>query len=168
MPLPPALSRVLRIALLIIVGTALGVPVPAGAQPRKPIKIGFLAPLTGGAAQIGRDTVNGFEMYLEEVGHQTAGLAGKLPVIGGAVIVDESILPSFGDEALGYVTPLMHSAALETPANRKFVADYRKKYGKVPSCFAETCYTSARWISEAARQVGGNVYNRDYPPCKAC
>jgi len=34
-------------------------------------------------------------------------------VIGGAVIVDESVLPTFGDEALGMVTPLMYSAALE-------------------------------------------------------
>ncbi|HEY4908227.1 MAG TPA: ABC transporter substrate-binding protein, partial [Methylomirabilota bacterium] len=45
---------------------------PAAAQ-KKPIKIGFLAPLTGGAAQIGRDMVNGFEMYLEETGQQIAG-----------------------------------------------------------------------------------------------
>jgi branched-chain amino acid transport system substrate-binding protein len=37
------------------------------------------------------------------------------------------------------------------------VADYRKKYGKVPSYFSETCYTSARWINEAAKLVGGNV-----------
>jgi branched-chain amino acid transport system substrate-binding protein len=37
------------------------------------MKIGFLAPLTGGAAQIGRDMVNGFEMYLDEAGGQIAG-----------------------------------------------------------------------------------------------
>ena len=73
-------------------------------------------------------------------------------MIGGAVIADESILPTFGDEALGMVTPLMYSAALDTPANRQFVADYRKKYGKVPSYFSETCYTSARWINEAAKR----------------
>ena len=55
----------------------------------------------------------------------------------------------------------MYSAALDTPANRKFVADYRKKYGKVPSYFSETCYTSARWINEAAKLVGGNVEERE-------
>src|SRR5216683_4528140 len=93
--------------------------------------------------------------------YRDAGLYGKLPVIGGAVIVDESILPNFGDETLGYVTPLMFSAAIDTPANRKFVADYRKKYGKVPSYFAETCYTSARWINEAAKLVGGNMEERE-------
>src|SRR5947208_12441718 len=60
---------VLVLALLAISVTVLA---PVEAQ-KKPIKIGFLAPLTGGAAQIGRDMVNGFEMYLEETGHQIAG-----------------------------------------------------------------------------------------------
>ena len=46
---------------------------PAAAQAKKPIKIGFLAPLTGGAAQIGRDMENGFTMYMEEAGNQMAG-----------------------------------------------------------------------------------------------
>ena len=87
--------------------------------------------------------------------YQDAGLKGRIPVIGGAVIADESVLPTFGDEALGMVTPLMYSAALDTPANRRFVAEYRKKYGKVPSYFSETCYTSARWIGEAAKAAGG-------------
>ena len=93
--------------------------------------------------------------------YQDAGLRGRLPVIGGAVIVDESILPSFGDEALGVVTPLMYSAALDTPVNKRFVAEYRKRYGKIPSYFSETCYTSGRWINEAARVVGGNVEDRE-------
>jgi branched-chain amino acid transport system substrate-binding protein len=93
--------------------------------------------------------------------YQDAGLRGRLPVIGGAVIVDESILPSFGEEALGIVTPLMYSAALDTPVNKRFVAEYRKRYGKIPSYFSETCYTSGRWINEAARAVGGNVEDRE-------
>jgi branched-chain amino acid transport system substrate-binding protein len=39
--------------------------------------------------------------------YQEAGLKARLPVIGGGVIVDESFLPQFGDEALGIITPLM-------------------------------------------------------------
>ncbi len=92
--------------------------------------------------------------------YQDAGLKAKLPVIGGAVIVDEAILPTFGDEALGIVTPLQYSAALDTPANKRFVAEYRKRFGKVPSYFSETCYTSGRWINEAAKVVGGRVEDR--------
>ena len=40
------------------------------------------------------------------------------------------------------------------------VAEYRKRFGKVPSYYSETCYTSGRWINEAAKQVGGKVEER--------
>jgi branched-chain amino acid transport system substrate-binding protein len=92
--------------------------------------------------------------------YQDAGLKAKLPVIGGAVIMDEAILPTFGDEALGIITPLQYSAAIDTPANKRFVAEYRKRFGKVPSYFSETCYTSGRWINEAAKLVGGKVEDK--------
>jgi branched-chain amino acid transport system substrate-binding protein len=92
--------------------------------------------------------------------YQDAGLK-RIPLIGGGTTFDEFVLPSLGDEALGGISPLIYSAALDTPVNKKFVAEYRKKYGKVPSYFSETCYTSTRWINEAARAIGGDVENRE-------
>jgi branched-chain amino acid transport system substrate-binding protein len=93
--------------------------------------------------------------------YQDAGLKGKFPLIGGGTTFDEFVLPSLGDEAIGGMTPLQYSAALDTPVNKKFVAEYRKKYGKVPSYFSETSYTSTRWIAEAVKVVGGDVENRE-------
>jgi branched-chain amino acid transport system substrate-binding protein len=93
--------------------------------------------------------------------YQDAGLKAKLPLIGGGTTFDEFVLPSLGDEALGGITPLIYSAALDTPVNKRFVAEYRKKYGKVPSYFSETCYTSTRWIADAAKAIGGDVENRE-------
>jgi branched-chain amino acid transport system substrate-binding protein len=66
-----------------------------------------------------------------------------------------------GDEAIGTVTPLIYSAALDTPGNRKFVKDYRAKFGKVPSYFSESNYTSARWIHDAVKALNGNVEDRE-------
>ena len=93
--------------------------------------------------------------------YQDAGLKAKLPLIGGGTTFDEFVLPSLGDEAIGGMTPLQYSAALDTPINKRFVAEYRKKYGKVPSYFSETTYTSTRWIAEAVKAVGGDVENRE-------
>jgi len=93
--------------------------------------------------------------------YQDAGLKAKLPLIGGGTTFDEFVLPSLGDEAIGGMTPLQYSAALDTPINKRFVAEYRKKYGKVPSYFSETSYTSTRWIADAAKAVGGDVENRE-------
>jgi branched-chain amino acid transport system substrate-binding protein len=93
--------------------------------------------------------------------YQDAGLKGKIPLLAGGPAVDESLLPSMGDEALGIVSPLIYSGALDTPANRKFVKEYRAKFGKVPSYFSETNYTSGRWIHEAVKAVNGNVEDRE-------
>ena len=103
----------------------------------------------------GASTIQFFKQY------QDAGLTGKIPLIGGGPAVDEALLPQMGDEAIGIITPLIYSAALDTPANRKFVKDYRAKFGKVPSYFSETNYTSGRWIAEAVKAVGGKVEDRE-------
>jgi len=93
--------------------------------------------------------------------YQDAGLKAKIPLLGGGPAFDESFLPSMGDEALGALSPLIYSGALDTPANRRFVAEYRKRFNKVPSYFSETNYTTGRWINEAVKALGGNVEDRE-------
>jgi branched-chain amino acid transport system substrate-binding protein len=93
--------------------------------------------------------------------YQDAGLKARLPLIGGGTTFDEFVLPSLGDEAIGGITPLIYSAALETPENMRFVKEYRAKFTKVPSYYSETCYTAGRWIHEAARTIDGNVEDRE-------
>jgi branched-chain amino acid transport system substrate-binding protein len=103
----------------------------------------------------GASTLQFFKQY------QEAGLKGRIALIAGGPAVDEAFLPSMGDEVLGVVSPLIYSGALDTPANRRFVKEYRARFGKVPSYFAETNYTSGRWIHEAVKSLGGNVEDRD-------
>jgi branched-chain amino acid transport system substrate-binding protein len=76
-------------------------------------------------------------------------------VIGGGTSSDEFILPAMGDEAIGGVSPLQYSAALDTPKNAEFVKAYRAKYNKVPSYFSESNYTTAQWIDETIKKTGG-------------
>ena len=93
--------------------------------------------------------------------YQDAGLKAKLPLIGGSTTFDEFVLPSLGDEALGGISALQYSAALDTPQNKKFVKDFRAKYTKMPSYYSESCYTTGRWIDQAAKAIGGDVENRE-------
>ena len=65
-----------------------------------------------------------------------------------------------GDEAIGVITALHYSAAIDNSANKKFVKAYRKRAEKVPSYFSEACYTGARWIVEAIKAVNGDVENK--------
>jgi branched-chain amino acid transport system substrate-binding protein len=93
--------------------------------------------------------------------YEDAGLKGRLPLIAGAVTFDESALPRMGDEALGGISPLMYSAALDTPAMKAWTQKYKAKYGKIPSYYSETCYTTGRWLDAAVKAVGGKVEDRE-------
>jgi branched-chain amino acid transport system substrate-binding protein len=93
--------------------------------------------------------------------YQDAGLKTRLPLMGGGTTFDEFVLPSLGDEAIGAITPLIYSAAIDTPVNKRFVKEFRTKYGKVPGYYAEASYTAARWIAEGAKAAGGSVEDKD-------
>jgi len=79
----------------------------------------------------------------------------KKPILGGGTSYDEFALPFMGDEVIGDVSALQYSAALETPKNEAFVKSYRSKYGKVPSYFSESNYTTAQLIDEVIKKAGG-------------
>ncbi len=79
----------------------------------------------------------------------------KKPVIGGGTSYDEFVLPSMGEEVLGHVSALQYSAAIDTPKNQAFVKAYREKYGKVPSYYSESNYTSAQMIDEVMKRHKG-------------
>ncbi|MFZ0846121.1 MAG: ABC transporter substrate-binding protein, partial [Pseudolabrys sp.] len=79
----------------------------------------------------------------------------KKPIIGGGTSYDEFALPFMGDEVIGDVSSLQYSAALTTPRNEDFVKKYRAKYGKVPSYFSESNYTTAELIDDTIKKSGG-------------
>jgi len=58
---------------LVLVGIISSTPLPSWAQAKGPIKIGYITPLTGPMVSNGRDTLAGFQLYLEEIGYQVAG-----------------------------------------------------------------------------------------------
>jgi branched-chain amino acid transport system substrate-binding protein len=86
---------------------------------------------------------------------QLAAAGIKKPVLGGGTSYDEFVLPSMGDEVLGHVSALQYSAALDTPKNAAFVKKYREKYGKVPSYYSESNYTTAQMIHEVMKKTQG-------------
>jgi branched-chain amino acid transport system substrate-binding protein len=86
---------------------------------------------------------------------QLAAAGIKKPLIGGGTSYDEFVLPAMGDEVLGHVSALQYSAALDTPKNQAFVKKYREKYGKVPSYYSESNYTTAQMIHEVMKRTKG-------------
>ena len=86
---------------------------------------------------------------------QMRGAGFKKPILGGGTSYDEFVLPFMGDEAVGDVSALHYSAALDTPKNVAFVKEYRARFNKVPSYYSENNYTTAQWLDEALKKTGG-------------
>lgn len=89
------------------------------------------------------------------------GLKETLPFYAPAFTVDHTLLPAQGEAALGILHSSFWSPDLPTPVNERFVADFQKTYGRLPSLFAAQGYDAARLIDGALLTVGGNLRNKE-------
>jgi branched-chain amino acid transport system substrate-binding protein len=93
--------------------------------------------------------------------HQYRSFGLKMPLLCQGNTTDESTLAQTGPSAVGIVTALQYSAALETPANKAFVAAYTKAYGHEPSYYAEGTYVGAELLDRALQEVKGDNSNTE-------
>jgi branched-chain amino acid transport system substrate-binding protein len=90
-----------------------------------------------------------------------AGLNQTIPVFGPAFSFDERLLQAVKDAALGVKNGSQWTHDLDNPANRQFVAAYRKAYGRTPTLYASQGYDAARLLGSALKQVNGDVSQMD-------
>ncbi|MBL0713256.1 MAG: ABC transporter substrate-binding protein [Desulfosarcina sp.] len=90
-----------------------------------------------------------------------AGLNQTIPVFGPAFSFDERLLQAVKDAALGVKNGSQWTHDLDNPANRQFVAAFRKAYGRTPTLYASQGYDAARLLGSALKQVGGDVAKLD-------
>jgi branched-chain amino acid transport system substrate-binding protein len=88
MSTPAAWSLVL--ALLFAAGTVAGSQAVTGRPAEGPIKVGFIAPLSGPNAQNGRDILNGLLLYMEEIGYRAGGRPIEI------LVEDDEAIPAVG------------------------------------------------------------------------
>src|SRR6478672_6706561 len=88
----------------------------------------YLAQLSGVDAVVsgfgGRNSLKFMKQYKDQ------GLT--LPILAGSVAMDDALLKSFGDEAVGAISCSGYTADLETPSNKKFVEGMVADYGNIP------------------------------------
>ena len=90
-----------------------------------------------------------------------AGLKGKIPLYT-AFTIDELSLPLQKDLALGVPGAQEWVNDLPNAANKKFVADFEKKYpGKKPSFYGAQAYDAANLIASAVAATKGNLSDKD-------
>jgi branched-chain amino acid transport system substrate-binding protein len=85
------------------------------------------------------------------------GLKGKIPMLAGAVLMDQSLLRGMGPEAEGIISAHHFVEGREAAPTREFVDLYLKEHNQLPSYFAASMYVAAGWIAQAVEKNGGNV-----------
>jgi branched-chain amino acid transport system substrate-binding protein len=93
-----------------------------------------------------------------------AGLNQTIPLYGPAFSFDERILGAVGSAALGVKNGSQWTHDLDIPANREFVAAYRKAYNRTPTLYASQGYDTARLLGSALKATGGKT---DLVPLRA-
>lgn len=88
-----------------------------------------------------------------------AGLIGKIPLISVST-ADGSTLPALKETALGVASGTFWGPDFNNPVNKKFVADFEKKYKRIPSQYAAQAYDSALLINSALKKTGGKVNDK--------
>ena len=91
--------------------------------------------------------------------YSEAGLRGQFPLYS-VYTVDEITIPAVKHAALGQYETRYWSPDLKNPANEKYVADFRKKYGKLPVFYGAQSYDGMMLIDSAIRAVKGNLADK--------
>ncbi len=85
-----------------------------------------------------------------------AGLRERIPLYS-VFTVDETTLPALKEAAVGQYEARFWSPDMDTPASKKYVGDFRKKFGYTPSFYGAQSYDSIMLIDSAVKAVKGNV-----------
>jgi branched-chain amino acid transport system substrate-binding protein len=82
------------------------------------------------------------------------GLAGKTPLMGGWTFMDDALLKSLGDEAIGVLSGASYSSAFESESNKRLVAAMAKDYTSLPGGYASGMYIGGMCVESALGIAG--------------
>lgn len=92
--------------------------------------------------------------------YSQAGLKGKIPLYT-AFTIDATTLPQQKDLELGVLGAQTWVNDLPNDANKKFVADFKKKHGAYPSFYGQQSYDAIMLINSAVTGLKGDLSNKD-------
>ena len=85
-----------------------------------------------------------------------AGLRDRIPLYS-VFTVDETTLPALKESALGQYEARFWSPDMDVPASKRYVADFRKKYGYTPAFYGAQSYDGMMLIDSAVRLNKGSL-----------
>jgi branched-chain amino acid transport system substrate-binding protein len=88
------------------------------------------------------------------------GLKGKIPLLAGWTAMDDALLKSLGDEAVGVLSAAFYSASGPSESNKRFLAAMQKDYNVLPGGYSAGMYVAGQCVEAAIQQLGGQADDR--------
>jgi branched-chain amino acid transport system substrate-binding protein len=88
------------------------------------------------------------------------GLAGRIPLLAGWTAMDDALLRSLGDEAIGVISAHWYSADFDSPSNKRLVAALEKDYKVLPGGYAAGMYIAGQCVEAAIAKLGAKSDDR--------
>ena len=89
------------------------------------------------------------------------GLSTDTQLFAPGFSADEDVIKAVGAPMLGMFNSSHWAHDMDNAENRRFVADFQKEYGRLPSLYASQGYDAALMIDAAVRDVKGRLDDKD-------
>lgn len=89
-----------------------------------------------------------------------AGLKDSMALFAPGFSADEDVISAVGEATVGIYNASQWAWDLDNAANRRFVEDFRKEYGRTPTLYASQGYDAAMLIDSAVKATGGNLKDK--------
>jgi branched-chain amino acid transport system substrate-binding protein len=88
------------------------------------------------------------------------GLKAKTPLLAGWTAMDDALLRSLGDEAVGVISAAYYSADFGSESNKRFVAAMQKDYNVLPGGYSAGMYVAGQCVEAAIQALGSQADDR--------
>ena len=89
-----------------------------------------------------------------------AGLNKDMVLISSPFTADQDIIAAVGEPMVGIYNASSYAHDLDNAANKKFVAEFQKAYGRLPTLYAAFAYDVVMNIDAAVKATGGKVADK--------
>ena len=86
-----------------------------------------------------------------------AGLNQEMVLISSPFTADQDIIAAVGEPMVGIYNASSYAHDLDNAANKKFVAEFQKAYGRLPTLYAAFAYDVVMNLDAAVKALGGKL-----------
>ena len=90
-----------------------------------------------------------------------AGLSTDTQLFAPGFSADEDVIKAVGAPMLGMFNSSHWAHDMDNPENKRFVADFQKEFGRLPSLYASQGYDAALLIDGAVRDIKGKLDDKE-------